>query len=102
MATVKKEPELPLEPMEPRPESVKDIEFEVYIYPEVIKGQIQWLWCVENHTAKPYIGDFTSLKAARSFPSASEAEFDAQRHVNRVRNVVEIFLTLPEGHRIKL
>ena len=103
MATAKKnEPELPLEPIEPPPATVDDIEFEVEIIPEVVQGKVQWYWQLIRHTAKPYIGDFTALKSDRYFDSAFDTEADARRKIDRVRNVVGLKLTLPEGYKVTL
>ena len=96
------EPDLPLNPIEPRPICADEVVFEVEVRPWVVNGEIKWSWSVVYNSFVPYVGDWTSLRAANYLDSEDEAEEDARRMIANTRHVIDVKLGAPEPYRIKL
>lgn len=95
-------PELPLEPIEPKPEQPEDIKFRVRIFPVIFQGEYFYRWEFLGHTGKAYVGDFTSYKDTDLYGSVAEAEFAANRAVTNIRHVAGLKLNQPAEHIIEL
>jgi hypothetical protein len=94
--------ELPLVPIEPKPESPEDLIFKVRIYPVIFQGAYSWRWELLHHTHKPHVGDFTPIKDPDSYGSPELAEEAARRQVNNIRHVAGLKLNQPSERIIEL
>lgn len=94
--------ELPVEPVEPKPESPEDLIFTARIYPLIFQGDYVWKWELLNHTHKTHIGDFSKIVDPDSYGSRELAEEAARRHVRNIRHVAGLKLNQPSEYQIEL
>lgn len=79
-----------------------EIRFKVRIFPVIFQGNYYWRWTLVDHSAKPYIGDFTKIVDPDNYGSVSEAETAARRQVNNIRHVSGLKLNQPQEIFIEL
>lgn len=94
--------ELPLQPIEPKPVTPDDIRFKVRIYPVILQGDYYWKWVLVDHSAKPYVGDFTKIVDPDSYGTQELAEEAARRQVTNIRHVSGLKLNQPHEYVIEI
>jgi hypothetical protein len=94
--------ELPIEPIEPKPEDPNDVKFKVRIFPVIFQGAYSWKWEMLDHTHKSHIGDFTKIVDPDAYASEEMAVEYATRQVNNIRHVAGLKLAQPAEKIIEL
>lgn len=94
--------ELPLDPIEPKPVTPDEMRFKVRIHPVIIQGNYYWRWNLIDHSAKPYVGDFTSIVDPDNYGSPELAEEAARRQVANIRHVSGLKLNQPSEYLIEI
>lgn len=92
--------ELPEHPDLP-PKAATDVTFKVSIEPYIVAGEFWYRWRITDHTHQNHVGSY--LEAGNSsFKTATDAEEDAQRFVERIRHTVEMKINAPGSYTINL
>lgn len=94
--------ELPLQPIEPKPETAEDLIFKVRVYPVIFQGAYSWKWELLHHTHKPHIGDFTPIRDPDGYATAELAERAARRQVANIRHVAGLKLNQPAEYILEI
>lgn len=94
--------ELPLVPIEPKPESPEDLIFKARIFPLVFQGDYVWRWELLHHTHKTHVGDFTKIVDPDSYGTRELAEEAARRQVRNIRHVAGLKLNQPQEYILEL
>lgn len=86
---------------EPKPESATDVNFVVEISPYVVSARTFFRWEIVENTYKSYTGDYVGHRDSGYYTTV-EAEAGAADYIQRVRQAVELKLSVPDSYRITL
>lgn len=89
-------------PFERKPETAAEIRFKVRIFPVIFQGHYYWRWTLVDHSAKPYIGDFTKIVDPDNYGTQVGAEEAAKRQIENIRHVSGLKLNQPSEYLIEL